>query len=194
MEALGHIGVALLVYIPVAYLLFVAAERRRLVAGLGALCAVALLPDIDIHVAGLAHRGITHTLWMALATGGLLAVVSWLFRPRPAVLDWVVAGSVGLLGVVSHLLADVLTPMGVRPFDPLGSTMYTLDVVPATDPTANAVLFVAGAVGFAAAIHLGHRRSGREGSAGSVSSRVRPGDRVRSSRSAPLGRETDADR
>lgn len=53
---------------------------------------------------------------------------------------------VGTLAVVAHILADVLTPTGVRPFAPVRGGKYTLDVVTAANPIANYALLVIGVV------------------------------------------------
>lgn len=45
-----------------------------------------------------------------------------------------------------HLLADVLTPMGICPFEPLRDDKYTLDVVKAANPIANYALLGLGIV------------------------------------------------
>jgi len=52
--------------------------------------------------------------------------------------------AVGALTVVSHLLADVITPMGIRPFWPLSDRHFTLDLVYAKNWAANVLLFVLG--------------------------------------------------
>jgi inner membrane protein len=46
----------------------------------------------------------------------------------------------------AHLLADVLTPMGIQPFKPFNNTKYTLEMTKAANPIANYVLLVAGGV------------------------------------------------
>lgn len=199
MELPGHVGVALLVSLPVAYLL-VARDRRRLCGGLAVLFAAAVVPDVDLYVAEVVHRGPTHTVWAALAVGGLLALPVALAgcrrrgvdgQPRPrggtpssesaadATLavggrrSWFVP-AVGVLGVASHLLGDVLTPMGIRPFAPVVSTTYTLSLTSAADPVANAALLTLGVVAFCATLALGRRR----GTATSVDEGAHYGDGV----------------
>lgn len=178
MELPGHVGVALLASLPVAYLL-AARDRRQLRGSLAVLLAAAVAPDADLYVAEIVHRGPTHTVWAALAVGGVLALpalagyrrrgVDGRAWPRAwtpssdSVSDpvgnrraWFVP-AVGVLGVASHLLGDVLTPMGVRPFAPIVPTTYTLSLTAAADPVANAALLTAGVGAFAAALALGRR-------------------------------------
>jgi inner membrane protein len=56
---------------------------------------------------------------------------------------------------VAHLLGDVLTPTGVRPFAPIRDEKYTLDVVKAANPLANYVLLGIGVVAVAGALAAG---------------------------------------
>ena len=51
---------------------------------------------------------------------------------------------VGTGTVLSHIAADALTPMGVRPFAPLDSRHISLEVVRAANPVANYALLVLG--------------------------------------------------
>lgn len=141
MFASGHLGIAMVVYAVVAVVV-VSKGGRPSVLGFGTLVGASLAPDADIYLAGLPHRGPTHTVWAAVA----LAVVVWLgvrslpvtppADTRPATL--------GAVGVLSHLLGDVVTPMGIAPFAPVSSYRFTLNLVLSRNPDANALLFAAG--------------------------------------------------
>lgn len=150
MYAPGHVGIALAVYAPVGgYLL----RRRRpglAVAGIAAVAGASLLPDADLLLPWVAHRGPTHTVWFAAVVGGALGGLGWLL---PAWLHGhgvhrfhLGAGGFGLgvLSVLAHLLGDVVTPMGIRPLDPVSDASYSADLVAASDPTANAALLALG--------------------------------------------------
>lgn len=63
----------------------------------------------------------------------------------------------GAGATVSHLLADVITPMGIRPLHPFRATVYTFDVVRASDPRANLFLLSLGAVTVTVAYAGGRR-------------------------------------
>lgn len=96
-------------------------------AGIGALAA--LVPDIDhpgstvrqrMGLAGavlfwLPHRGITHTLWAALA----VTLAAFHFLPGP------LAGAL-MAGYCSHLLGDMLTVRGLPLLWPLSSHRFYL--------------------------------------------------------------------
>lgn len=143
----GHVGIALLAYAPVAYLLVRFGRDRRMWGGVLVLLAVVMWPDVDLYVAGLAHRGITHTVWTALLVGILVAGIAWGCTPLARARRYSVAVfgfQVGTLGIVAHLLGDVATPMGIRPLYPLYRESYTLDLVLANDVQANTGLLVAG--------------------------------------------------
>jgi inner membrane protein len=159
----GHVGVTLLVYAPVGYLLLVDGRGTLAVLGGAIAVALAMIPDFDIRLPGVSHRGATHTLVFALCVGAVLGVCG-------ALLAGAVGGAtvtlgeglgvrtdrvspiglgtfgflVGTLTICSHLLADVLTPMGIAPFWPVSSKRYSLDVARASNTIANGLLFVLG--------------------------------------------------
>ncbi|MXV63169.1 metal-dependent hydrolase [Natronorubrum sp. JWXQ-INN-674] len=145
MYQVGHYGAALLAYTPLGTV--IALGGYETVAIVGALVCVALstLPDCDHRIPMLEHRGPTHSLAFALFVGaGLAAVTAVLIDAASPLVDVgfvAFAFVVGTLSIVSHLLADALTPMGIRPFWPLSNRHYTLSVTPAANPLANYVLF-----------------------------------------------------
>ncbi|MFW5965334.1 MAG: metal-dependent hydrolase [Halodesulfurarchaeum sp.] len=142
----GHYGTALLVYAPVGYLLLAWGAGDLAWAGVLLMLAAAMVPDWDQQVPLLAHRGITHSVWFALAFGGLLAIVGWhlggVIYSSPLLLGFGFA--LGVLSVLAHLGADALTPMGIRPFAPVWDRSLSLSVVSASNPIANRLLFVVG--------------------------------------------------
>lgn len=136
----GHLGVALAVYAPVgAGLLLVDRAEAALVGGFVVL-ALAMAPDCDTLTDRIDHRGPTHSLVFAVFAGLLLGSLAILLAPGAPVDVAAFAFVVGVLAIVSHLLADVLTPMGVRPFWPLWNRTFSLELTYARDPVANYVL------------------------------------------------------
>lgn len=144
----GHIGAALLFYAPVG--LAVALVTSVEVAVFGAIvpAALAMVPDLDMRVPGVQHRGITHTVHFAVAVGVVLAVagvaLGWSNGPLAAAGLGLFGGVVGTLTMLSHIAADALTPAGVDPFR-RGETV-TYDVARARNPVANYGLLALGAV------------------------------------------------
>ncbi|SEO58694.1 inner membrane protein [Halorientalis persicus] len=137
----GHLGVSLLVVLPVTVALVLVG--RTDLAVLGELCvlSVASLPDVDHELPLVAHRGVTHTAWFALLVGIGFGAVGWVLGGRPATPaapELAAAGVVfGALGICAHLLGDVLTPMGITPLWPLSGRTVTFDLVRAKNPIAN---------------------------------------------------------
>jgi inner membrane protein len=139
----GHYGVALLAFAPVGVALVSAgAVELAFVVGAGTLW-LAMLPDVDHRVPGISHRGPTHTVGFALLVAAVLGGVGLLLGrvggaalSAPATLG-AVGAAVGLLSVGAHLLADALTPMGIRPFWPLSNRTFTLSVVAADSTLGN---------------------------------------------------------
>lgn len=154
----GHVGAALLAYAPlgVAATVFGAGD----LAAIGALLAAGLskLPDVDRDLPGVEHRGITHTLWFALLVGAVLGLAGVTLGLGDGVESAAVVGffavATGIAATCSHVAADALTPVAVRPLAPVRTTSYAAGVAPSTDPAANYALLVAGAGALAGALWL----------------------------------------
>lgn len=159
MYATGHYGAALLVYAPVGFVLMGFDPTLALVGGAGVL-ALATVPDYDLRVPFLTHRGITHTLLFTLAVSALLGAIGWRlgqgsYLPVGDPTTTAVFGfGVGLLGLGSHLLADMLTPAGVAVLWPLSSEEYTVSLTRADNTLANWALLALGVFATAAALLL----------------------------------------
>ena len=180
MHRSGHLGAGLLLYAPIAYSLWLTDRPGLAFAGLLVIGYSAMLPDIDLRVPGLSHRGPTHTVGFAVLVAAVWGAIGWVIgtqvtRRLAAMLQptaetasidgWstVVAqlGAVdgtalatvlalsGGVAILSHLVADLLTPMGIRPFWPLYSESYSLGLCRAANRPANALLFMLGVVAIA---------------------------------------------
>lgn len=155
----GHIGAALLAYTPVGGVaLALGVDTFALVGGVVAV-GLSMLPDYDQRVPGLDHRGPTHTVWFALLVGLVLGVVGGLTGRASgplAVLGLAAFGFlVGVVTIGSHILADALTPAGVRPFAPYRDRRYSYDLARASNPIANYALLAVGAVAVVLVLALG---------------------------------------
>ncbi|REA05780.1 metal-dependent hydrolase [Haloferax sp. Atlit-6N] len=141
----GHQGAAFLFATPFALFAGLFGEPAVILFGAFVVSGLASAPDLDLRTRFIKHRGITHTVWAALATGvvtsivglavgfaygGVLAGIGFLFF----------FGLLGVFTILSHIAADALTPMGVRPFAPVSSKRYTWSLVKAANPIANYAL------------------------------------------------------
>jgi len=156
----GHIGAALLAYTPVGGVaLALGFDMFALVGGV-VVVGLSMLPDYDQRVPGLDHRGPTHTVWFALLVGLVLGVVGGLAGRESgplAVLGLAAFGFlVGVVTIGSHILADSLTPAGVRPFAPYRDRRYSYDLARASNPIANYALLAVGAAAVVLVIALGN--------------------------------------
>lgn len=154
----GHCGVSLLVYAPVGLGLFLSGNAPAAVTGGAVMLALAMVPDCDHGIPFIDHRGPTHTVAFAVVIGMLLGAGAVLFGTDSASGTQLRTASflfaMGTLAVLSHLLADLLTPMGVAPFWPVSTRRYSLDITPAKDPTANNVLLGVGVAVTASGLYL----------------------------------------
>ena len=148
----GHYGAALLVYAPVGFLLL-SVDPGVAIAGCLGSVGLSRLPDYDLRVPFLEHRGITHTLLFLSAVTATLGGSGFLVGQRVGV-DPVLAAGLGavvaVVGIGSHLLADALTPAGVPLLWPLSGTDYSVSVARASNPIANYGLLVLGVAATAA--------------------------------------------
>lgn len=144
----GHYGASLLAYAPVGFLAFVVGSPPLAVVGGAGTLALATLPDVDHRLPGISHRGLTHTVWFALAVGVAVGGVGAALGAGRGVGSGVAVGLfgfvVGTLAILSHLGADALTPMGITPFSPFRNDHYTYEVTPAKSRVANAILLALG--------------------------------------------------
>lgn len=147
MYPLGHLGLTAGLFAPVVYWLRVTGRDRTARDCLTVGVVISLLPDADAVVPGLVHRGVTHTLLAAVLAGVVMALALRRIGGAPVGLraeHAVTHYLVGVGGVVSHLLGDVITPMGIRPMFPIRHTVYSFDIVQASSPAANILLLLAG--------------------------------------------------
>ena len=148
MYQLGHYGVALLLYAPLGATVALGGNELAAIVGAVLCLGLSTLPDIDHKVPLIEHRGPTHTVLFAVFVGAALAGVASVLEAGPP--PFGESGFVtfaflcGVLSIGSHLLADALTPMGIRPFWPLWNRQFSLKVTRAANPIANYALFVLG--------------------------------------------------
>ncbi|WP_435180702.1 metal-dependent hydrolase [Halorussus sp. AFM4] len=163
----GHYGVALLVAAPVAAFL----GRKAGTVFSTFVLLVAVLPDIDKHVPGVVHHGVTHTFLFAavaaVVVGALAGAAYWAYVVSPATPRWptlspkrvFVWATVGtFLGVAGHIVADVLVLLPgtqpVSPFWPVFNRKLHYEIVPLGAPVRNLALLAAGFAVQAAIYHF----------------------------------------
>lgn len=144
MYQLGHYGVALLAYAPLGAVVAVGGHEAAAIVGALVCVGLSTLPDCDHRLPVIEHRGPTHTVLFALLVGAALAAgAAALIEASSPFADVgfvAFAFVVGAVSIGSHLLADALTPMGIRPFWPVSRRHYTLGLTRAANPIANYAL------------------------------------------------------
>ncbi|MFC6973734.1 metal-dependent hydrolase [Halomicroarcula sp. GCM10025709] len=144
MYRLGHYGSALLVYAPLGFGLVLADLPDLAVLGGALSLGLAPVPDYDQQLPLVSHRGVTHTFLFAGVVGGVFAGLGWAVGASTAAHSALVlaafGGLVGTTGILSHLLADIITPAGIAPLWPLSGRTHTLDIVRADNTLANYLL------------------------------------------------------
>ena len=162
----GHLGIGLLIYSPIAFVLMRVQLRSVLGLGIIAMAFWSFAPDIDERIS-IPHRGPTHSI-VAAVVAGLLTAVACVYLAAIGVggdVGLVIGTSIppslaaagfgfviGALGVVGHLLGDVVTPMGIRPWWPFSKRSYSLGLVPAANRRVNEGLSFVGVIAFVGAL------------------------------------------
>lgn len=149
----GHVGIAFIMYSPIASVLMFADQFTQwsllLFAVIGAMVVggVCPLPDKDIiwqRTLPIKHRGITHTFPFAIFTGllGLLigAGIFLVMIPELGILDgnvytqtWAISmslfiGFTAMYGVCTHYIGDIITPAGLKPLWPVKDKKYCYEM------------------------------------------------------------------
>jgi Predicted membrane-bound metal-dependent hydrolase (DUF457). len=162
MYVLGHVGISLLLFAPLAGMLLSAGHPLVTLPTGVLMIVLAPLPDLDTYTDRLDHRGPTHTVWFALGVGLLIWLVAGLstafwnqYISSYSLLPvWIPLwfGGVSTVAVVGHLLGDLITPMGLWPFRPVSDRHYTVDLTPSKSPRANQLCFGAGSLALITAV------------------------------------------
>ena len=174
MHRTGHFGMSLIWAAGVAL-----AAPPLLAAPLAfVLVATEPIPDRDMKISWIDHRGFSHTVWagvlVAFLLGGIVVGAWVLLRqravaltvlpqpileasPTPPVIFAVVATGT-FLGYLSHISADMITVgegyYGVQPFMPFTEWESGIQLCKAASPLWNRFLFSLGSVAVSAAIYL----------------------------------------
>lgn len=152
----GHTGLNLILFAPVAY--WLVAHDELLVMGLAMVGVVSMapIPDVDLHLP-IKHRGPTHSVWFAIGVGATYAaILTYTGFGDLTILETASIGfASGALGVLGHIVGDMVTPMGVAPFEPVSSYWVGLGMCKSGDERVNRRLLEFGSTAFVVAIVLG---------------------------------------
>jgi membrane-bound metal-dependent hydrolase YbcI (DUF457 family) len=174
MHRRGHVGVAMLAYAPVGFALLSERQLGLAVVALLGVLAVEPLPDNDMWIPGLSHRGTSHSLFAAILVGGAFGTLGWVIGdqlgaflaslgpssvgPFAGVFEIVgeqlrglneralsrAGFALGVFGILTHLLADAITVSGIRPLLPLSGWRLSFSTLRADNSLANNALFAIG--------------------------------------------------
>lgn len=154
MHAKGHTGLTFLLMsilmIPFGYDIN-KVTLIVLAAGLSA------LPDIDLQLQKqgfpVHHRGFTHSIAFAFIAGLGFAII---FGYTHGTVAWVLLGFFsGFMGVLSHLLGDMLTYMAFKPLWPFSDIEVSLGICKASNKAVNEGLMTAGSIALVIYFMLG---------------------------------------
>jgi inner membrane protein len=156
----GHRGLSLFLSAPIVAILLLLDLPVLGIFFCVSVFILASLPDIDLKISSIKHRGITHTVWFALFSGIVYAIlVSGIvsitgsknvllqqFSVSYIYLVVFVFGT-GFSGVLFHLLGDIITPMGVNMFSRQTNDAVSFNLLLAKNEVANDSAFALGVIG-----------------------------------------------
>lgn len=161
MHATGHYGAGLLLYAPVGFALLLSASPTLAFAGGAVVLFLSTLPDWDLRLPLVSHRGITHTLLFLAVVAAGFGAAGWQLGSRTGLIAAPELAAYGVviavIGVGSHLVADMLTPAGVPLLWPLSGKTYSVAVARASNPIANWALLALGVFATASALVVAGR-------------------------------------
>lgn len=153
MHAQGHKGIALLLYAPITYFLLESGRPVFAIGGLVLVLMLSMVPDKDMVIPLLRHRGPTHTIWFAGLVGAVLAGVGMVIQFGLDQIGIVAVAVpvtglfiVGFLSILYHIIGDALNPSGVRPYKPISSHKHALGVTKSGSFISNWAFYVIGLV------------------------------------------------
>lgn len=167
-----------LLYAPIALVVGVFMSVELAVLGAMVFVGLSSIPDFDRHfdnnmnthrsdmwtLVPIKHRGFTHTVWFAVAAGGVGAVIGVVMAPMasavPVEFVMVFLALCAFAGILGHILGDMMTPMGVKPFAPVKKTKYSLAWFLAKNRIANYGFLVIGGCALLAAFGAGFSETG----------------------------------
>lgn len=170
----GHVGINAIIYSPVAFLTQQHLSTGLALIG-GLFCiGITSLPDEDRHfqegmsnksklltLIPIKHRGRSHTVWFAILIGAIFSIGTYWFLSGGFAPDSPIytilpeknhleislfIGFNTMLGIIAHIVGDVLTPTGVKPFAPIRKNKYTLNICKAKNSRANKAFLIVGGI------------------------------------------------
>ena len=154
MHRTGHYGAALLAYAPLGFVAAVLFGFELAIVGGAVAVGLSMVPDWDMRIPGVKHRGVTHTVHFAIGVGIIVGLLGFILGIQvglgAAIILAVFGFLIGGISIGSHIVADALTPAGVDPF--MSGEPISYDVARASNPIANYALLVAGGLVTIAAV------------------------------------------
>lgn len=151
-------GLSLLLYAPVLYLLITFDELLLAGVGLVIVAAYASVPDLDFKVPNVKHRGYSHSLIGAVVIAipvSLATFISYTYinllgqeyslsiQYSPELMG-LYGFVIGYYAVLTHYAGDIVTPSGIPILAPYSKKYYSLGLFYAKNKLANGFFLVLG--------------------------------------------------
>jgi inner membrane protein len=129
----GHIGIAVILYLPLGFTLLVTGVPGVALAGGIVVVVAAVLPNVSYHIDHMDDRGFTHSVWFLLLVTVGLGLLGAGIGMTNGILWTIGLGLfgfvLGLLTLLTHLAVDIVTGDGIRPYNPVYDKEYEFAVV-----------------------------------------------------------------
>jgi inner membrane protein len=147
MYAEGHAGLTLAIS---SLLIIPIGDRYETTIFILAASLLASLPDIDLSLmkkgVKIHHRGPTHSILFAIICGLIMALLAqFLFS---TLIHVIIGFLAGFIGIISHLLGDLLTFMALKPLWPFNNRSLRLGLVSSSNKNLNYFFVILGGICF----------------------------------------------
>ena len=143
MHAKGHFGFTLLV-LSLFALPFGLGPDNLVIIVIFLSALLSSLPDIDLKF-GIPHRTVTHSILFAIIIGIIFGIF---LGNSSGIIYGIVGFLAGFLGIMTHLLGDVMTYQSFKPFWPFNNKEISYRLFEAKNVAANNGFFTAGWIMF----------------------------------------------
>ncbi len=154
MHKKGHIGINALLYSPIAFALSYYGYIQYAIAGGILIWFFSGIPDIDQKIPNVTHRGpVTHSVFSAI--GASILTTAPLFTITQNTTTLLFAAGISAFIILGHMIGDVITPAGIKPFAPYKDYEANIVVCKAKNPIANLGFFAFGFLSLVLSIAYG---------------------------------------
>lgn len=141
MHKLGHHGISAIATSPIVLWLIYTNNNLLALFAILTTLFTANIPDWDLKIPLMTHRGVSHTIWVPFIIGGMITGISYSVNGTIGIFTTVIMLTT-FVSITSHIVSDTLTPSGAKLFYPIKDKVYTYNMVYSANSIVNGSLGV----------------------------------------------------